>query len=160
MHPHTLCSKNKLMKDIKFPKDLDAKVDPRKVDWTVMHGWIAKRVTELLGGLEEEVLIGTIYNYLEEKEKEPQVGRQCDGGRPPYGRGGSVVVAGLWSLSAHTHLTVKGQWHPPTHPPLPTHTLSLPPPAPLLTRRCPCPPPPLAAAAEWQGAAYEPDPLP
>jgi hypothetical protein len=30
-----------------------------------MKEWIAKRVTQLLGGLEEEVLIGLIYNLLE-----------------------------------------------------------------------------------------------
>jgi hypothetical protein len=34
----------------------------------VMKEWIAKRVTELLGGLEEEVLIGMVYNMLEEPE--------------------------------------------------------------------------------------------
>ena len=33
-----------------------------------MREWIAKRVTELLGGLEEEVLIGMVYNMLEEPE--------------------------------------------------------------------------------------------
>jgi serine/arginine repetitive matrix protein 1 len=30
-----------------------------------MREWIATRVTQLLGGLEEEVLISLIYNYLE-----------------------------------------------------------------------------------------------
>lgn len=48
-----------------FPKELSVKIDPKKVNWAVMKEWIAARVTELLGGLEEEVLIGLIYNYLE-----------------------------------------------------------------------------------------------
>lgn len=34
----------------------------------VMKEWIAKRVTQLLGGLEEEVLIGMVYNFLEDPE--------------------------------------------------------------------------------------------
>ncbi len=34
----------------------------------VMKEWIAKRVTQLLGGLEEEVLISMIYSYLEDPE--------------------------------------------------------------------------------------------
>ena len=54
-----------MLKKLKFPKELDAKIDPKRVNWPVMKEWIAKRVTELLGGLEEEVLIGLIYNYLE-----------------------------------------------------------------------------------------------
>lgn len=54
------------MKNMKFPKELDAKVDMKKVNKPVMQEWIAKRVTELLGGLEEEVLIGLIFNYLDQ----------------------------------------------------------------------------------------------
>lgn len=55
-------------------QELDAKIDPKKVNWKVMKEWIAKRVTELLGGLEEEVLISLIYNYLEADK----VGIPCD----------------------------------------------------------------------------------
>ncbi len=55
----------KMIAKMKFPKELDIKIDPKKVNWTIMKEWIARRVTELLGGLEEEVLIGLIYNYLE-----------------------------------------------------------------------------------------------
>lgn len=54
---------------LKFPKELDEKVDVqelrKKPGWGKIKEWIAKRVTDLLGGLEEEVLIGFIYNQLE-----------------------------------------------------------------------------------------------
>lgn len=60
------CREKAMMAKIKFPKEVNVKIDPKKVNWTVMREWIAMRVTELLGGLEEEVLIGLIYNYLEE----------------------------------------------------------------------------------------------
>ncbi len=63
----TLCSKNKkLMKSMKFPSELDLPVNLKKVNWTVMKDWIAKRITELLG-IEEEVLIGMVFNELTEK---------------------------------------------------------------------------------------------
>ena len=52
------------MKEIKFPKELDLKVDLARVSWPVMKEWVARRVTELLGGLEEEVLISMIHNLL------------------------------------------------------------------------------------------------
>lgn len=57
----------KLMKSMKFPKELDLKVDPTKVNWVVMAEWVAKRVTELLG-VEDEVLIQFIHNKLQEKK--------------------------------------------------------------------------------------------
>lgn len=57
----------KLMKSMKFPKELDLKVDPSKVNWLVMTEWVAKRVTELLG-VEDDVLIQTINNKLQEKK--------------------------------------------------------------------------------------------
>ena len=43
------------------------KVALKAVNWEVMKSWIAKRVTELLG-LEDEVVIGYIYEQLEGKE--------------------------------------------------------------------------------------------
>jgi hypothetical protein len=61
------CSKEKkLMKSMKFPKELDVAVDLKKVNMDVIKPWIAKRVTELLDGLEDEVLIGLVYNQLEQ----------------------------------------------------------------------------------------------
>lgn len=57
----------KLMKSMKFPKELDLKVDPAKVNWLVMMEWVAKRVTQLLG-VEDDVLIQFINNKLQEKK--------------------------------------------------------------------------------------------
>jgi serine/arginine repetitive matrix protein 1 len=53
----------KALAAMKFPKELSLPVDYDRVNWAVMKDWIARRVTELLG-IEEEVLIGTIHNYL------------------------------------------------------------------------------------------------
>lgn len=39
-----------------------------KPGWQVIKEWVAKRITELLGGLEEEVLIGFAFNLLEADE--------------------------------------------------------------------------------------------
>ena len=62
------CSKDrKLLKTLKFPKEYDLKVTLKAVNWEVMKSWIAKRVTELLG-LEDEVVIGYIYEQLEGKD--------------------------------------------------------------------------------------------
>lgn len=36
-----------------------------KPGWPVIKEWIARRVTQLLGGLEDEVLIGMLFNLLE-----------------------------------------------------------------------------------------------
>eukprot|EP00983_Pelagomonas_calceolata_P118867 1160545-Pelagomonas_calceolata.AAC.15 len=38
-----------------------------KPGWAVIKEWIAKRITQLLG-LEEEVLIGMVFNLLEDNE--------------------------------------------------------------------------------------------
>ena len=56
----------KLLKTLKFPKEYDLKVDLKKVNWEVMKGWVAKRITELLG-LEDEVVIGYVLEQLENK---------------------------------------------------------------------------------------------
>jgi hypothetical protein len=56
---------------MKFPAELDLPVNVKKVNWPVMSPWIAKRVTELLG-IEDEVLIGTIFNELQDN---PNVSR-------------------------------------------------------------------------------------
>ncbi|CAD7698880.1 unnamed protein product [Ostreobium quekettii] len=58
----------KLMKSMKFPKELEKKVDLKKVNWPVMREWIAKRVTELLG-LEDDVLINFLQIRLESEEE-------------------------------------------------------------------------------------------
>jgi serine/arginine repetitive matrix protein 1 len=54
------------LKTLKFPKEYDLKVDVNKVNWEVIKGWVAKRITELLG-VEDEVLIGYVFEQLENK---------------------------------------------------------------------------------------------
>ena len=55
------------MKTLKFPKEYDLKVDLKKVNWEVIKGWVARRITELLG-LEDEVVIGYVLEQLEDKQ--------------------------------------------------------------------------------------------
>lgn len=56
----------KLLKSMKFPKEYEQKVDLKRVKLEVMKAWIATRVSELLG-VEDEVLVGYIYEQLEGK---------------------------------------------------------------------------------------------
>ena len=56
------------MQSMKFPPEFSTKVDLTKVDWGAMKPWIAKRITELLGGLEDDVLIAYVYEQLEGKK--------------------------------------------------------------------------------------------
>ncbi|GMH43577.1 hypothetical protein BSKO_11499 [Bryopsis sp. KO-2023] len=65
---HIRSKQKKLMKSMKFPKELDLKVEPSKVNWVVMFEWVAKRVTELLG-VEDEVLIHFIHNKLQAQKE-------------------------------------------------------------------------------------------
>ncbi|KAH9622624.1 hypothetical protein KSS87_019255 [Heliosperma pusillum] len=58
----------KLLKSQKFAPELEHLVDVSKVKMDVIKPWIAKRVTEFLGGFEDEVLINFIYGLLEGKE--------------------------------------------------------------------------------------------
>ena len=58
----------KLLKSMRFPAEFSTKVDLAAVNWEVMRTWIAKRVTELLGGLEDDVLIAYVYEQLENKK--------------------------------------------------------------------------------------------
>lgn len=59
---------NACSQSMKFPQEFNTKVDLTKVSWDVMKPWIAKRITELLGGFEDDVLIGYAYEQLEGKK--------------------------------------------------------------------------------------------
>lgn len=48
------------------PPEYNLKVDFKKICWEVMEGWIMQRVTELLRGVEDEVLVGTILESLKD----------------------------------------------------------------------------------------------
>jgi serine/arginine repetitive matrix protein 1 len=55
----------KLMKRMKFAPILNSKVDISKVNMLVMKKWITEKVTELLGGFEDEILIDMVINTLQ-----------------------------------------------------------------------------------------------
>jgi len=56
-----------------FPPEYSVKVDMKKINWEAMKVWIAKRLTELLGGVEDDVLIGYVFEQLEgKKEVDPR----------------------------------------------------------------------------------------
>lgn len=50
---------------MKFPKEYSSKVNLSKINWDSIKPWIARRVTDLLSGVEDEVLIGYIFEQLE-----------------------------------------------------------------------------------------------
>ncbi|KAG0142106.1 hypothetical protein CROQUDRAFT_31176, partial [Cronartium quercuum f. sp. fusiforme G11] len=54
-----------LLKSINFPKELDKKVDMRKVELTVMRPWIAQKIMDLLG-FEDEVVVEYVNGLLED----------------------------------------------------------------------------------------------
>jgi len=56
----------KLLSNTKFADELNEKVDMKKVKLEVIKPWIARRVTEILGGLEDDVLINYIFSLLEQ----------------------------------------------------------------------------------------------
>jgi hypothetical protein len=58
----------KLLKTMKFPPAFSQAVDLSRVNWEAVRPWIAERVTALLGGVEDDVLIGFISEQLEGKE--------------------------------------------------------------------------------------------
>eukprot|EP01023_Acetabularia_acetabulum_P019819 TRINITY_DN20168_c0_g2_i1.p1 TRINITY_DN20168_c0_g2~~TRINITY_DN20168_c0_g2_i1.p1 ORF type:complete len:215 (-),score=27.25 TRINITY_DN20168_c0_g2_i1:46-690(-) len=58
-----------LKQKLKFPKQLDTKITFSKVNLEVIREWIAKRVTALLNGVEDDVLIGYIFEMLEQRDK-------------------------------------------------------------------------------------------
>ncbi len=66
----------KLLKSMakQFPPEYKIKVDMAKVNWEAMKVWISKRLIELLGGVEDDVLIGYVFEQLEgKKEVDPRL---------------------------------------------------------------------------------------
>lgn len=52
------------MSNFKIPSEYNLKVDFSKLVWPPLEAWVMKRVTELLKGAEDEVLVGTILESL------------------------------------------------------------------------------------------------
>ena len=55
------------MAKMKFPEELKLSVDLKKIHWPRVEAWITERVTQLLKGVEDEVLIGIIVNKLQDQ---------------------------------------------------------------------------------------------
>jgi hypothetical protein len=61
----------KFMKRLKFPPEIDRRVDLSKVQMQLIHPWITKRITELLH-LEDEVVVNYVTTLLEDKVRNLQ----------------------------------------------------------------------------------------
>ncbi|CAF4567807.1 unnamed protein product, partial [Rotaria sp. Silwood2] len=62
----------KLLKQMKFPDNIDTKIDMSKVNLDVIKSWITTRLAELLG-LEDDVVIEFVFNQLEDKSPDPKM---------------------------------------------------------------------------------------
>ncbi|CAF1095823.1 unnamed protein product [Adineta ricciae] len=62
----------KLLKQMKFPDNIDVKIDSSKINLDVIKPWIAKRLHELLG-IEDDVVIEYVFNQLEDKNPDPKM---------------------------------------------------------------------------------------
>ncbi|CAF3380239.1 unnamed protein product [Rotaria sp. Silwood1] len=62
----------KLLKQMKFPDNIDVKIDMLKVNLDVLKSWITTRLQELLG-IEDDVVIEFVFNQLEEKNPDPKM---------------------------------------------------------------------------------------
>merc|ERR1712025_1080257 len=58
-------------KTMKFAEGLDRKVDMTKVNVDSIKPWIPQRMTELLG-MDDDVIVELVYNYLEEPTLDPK----------------------------------------------------------------------------------------
>ncbi|KAK9898666.1 PWI domain-containing protein [Cystobasidium minutum MCA 4210] len=86
----------KLMKSMKFPPQLNTKVDMRKVELSVMKPWIAKKVMELLG-FEDEVVIEYVCGLLEDSAN-------------PIVDGKKMMISLLGFLDKHTEPFMVELW--------------------------------------------------
>ena len=58
----------KLLKTMKFPPSFATPLDLSAVNWDAVRPWVAGRVTALLGGVEDDVLIEYLMEQLQGKE--------------------------------------------------------------------------------------------
>lgn len=56
--------KKKLMKTMKFPDNVDKKVDMTKVNLDTLKPWITKKITQMLT-IEDDVVTEFVFNQLE-----------------------------------------------------------------------------------------------
>ncbi|EFX85677.1 hypothetical protein DAPPUDRAFT_313769 [Daphnia pulex] len=60
----------KLLKTIKFAENVTKKVDMSKVKLETIKPWITTKITELMGGIEDDVLVEYVFNQLEADKAE------------------------------------------------------------------------------------------
>ncbi|KAF2187757.1 PWI domain-containing protein [Zopfia rhizophila CBS 207.26] len=59
----------KLLKSTKFPPEFDQKVDKNNVNLDIIKGWIAQKITAIIG--DDDVVVETCFNLLEEERFPP-----------------------------------------------------------------------------------------
>lgn len=75
IHTSTCRKQKKELGKLKAPPEYSLPVDFNKVVLTPINAWVMKRVQELLKGLEDEVLVGTIVESLKEVRHSHFTGR-------------------------------------------------------------------------------------
>ncbi|KAF9951643.1 hypothetical protein BGZ70_000902 [Mortierella alpina] len=61
----------KLLRSMHFPPEFNQKIDMKKVNLKVIKGWMAQRVSQLLG-IEDEVVVEYAFGMLEESSPDPK----------------------------------------------------------------------------------------
>ncbi|XP_012556964.2 serine/arginine repetitive matrix protein 1 isoform X1 [Hydra vulgaris] len=96
----------KLMKKMKFDPLLTSKVDMEKVNLDTIKPWVQSRITSLLGGIEDEVLIGYIYELLESQRYPDPKSLQISVTGFLNGKNARIFMGELWAhlVSAQTSI--------------------------------------------------------
>ncbi|CAF3985131.1 unnamed protein product [Rotaria sp. Silwood2] len=96
----------KLLKQMKFPDNIDVKIDMLKVNLDVLKPWITKRLQELLG-IEDDVVIEFVFNQLEDKHPDPKM-MQINLTGFLGGSKARVFIGELWKLLASAQSSPDG----------------------------------------------------
>ncbi|KAK3807845.1 MAG: PWI domain-containing protein [Benniella sp.] len=93
----------KLLRSMTFPPEFNQKVNMKKVNVSVIKGWMARRVNQLLG-IDDEVVVDYAFGMLEENEPDPKTMQINLQGF--LDKNAQVFVLELWKLllSAQTSL--------------------------------------------------------
>ncbi|KAK8870059.1 hypothetical protein IAR55_000629 [Kwoniella newhampshirensis] len=97
------------IKATKFPKHFSEKVDLRKVNLSVMRGWIAQKVTELIK-IEDDVVVEYVFGMLEDKENPTPDPRKMQVSLVGFmdKHGAAAFMDALWKLLLSAQSTVGG----------------------------------------------------
>ncbi|CAF4035457.1 unnamed protein product [Rotaria sordida] len=96
----------KLLKQMKFPDNIDVKIDMLKVNLDTLKSWITKRLQELLG-IEDDVVIEFVFNQLEDKNPDPKM-MQINLTGFLGGSKARLFIGELWKLLASAQLSTDG----------------------------------------------------